>query len=182
MTASYNTIIVVGGSAGTHSILIAEPVSSVASRSIGFCRFRRLFRTTRSARISARRAASLLLGRSLISSAPRRSDKTGKTIKKATPLALLARELAGYWRAYRLAKSARTISAWSRLVRPPRLKARNRFSKSLMSVVPWPVHASKRVEHPIRYLGLGRLRLWLGLCRLPPIVDLLLAQHAADGL
>jgi hypothetical protein len=30
MTASYNTIIVVGGSAGTHSILIAEPVSSVA--------------------------------------------------------------------------------------------------------------------------------------------------------
>jgi hypothetical protein len=35
MTASYNTIIVVGGSAGTHSILIAEPVSSVASRSIG---------------------------------------------------------------------------------------------------------------------------------------------------
>jgi hypothetical protein len=33
MTASYNTIIVVGGSAGTHSILIEEPVSSVASRS-----------------------------------------------------------------------------------------------------------------------------------------------------
>jgi hypothetical protein len=39
---------------------------------------------------------------------------------------------------------------------------------------------TKRVERPIRYCGLGR-RLGLRLCRLPPIVDALLAQRFADG-
>jgi hypothetical protein len=57
------------------------------------------------------------------------------------------------------------------------------FSRSVTSVIPWPVHLSKRVIPGIAVRRrLGCLRLGLRLCRLPRIVDPLLTQRAADGL
>src|ERR1700758_900284 len=45
----------------------------------------------------------------------------------------------------------------------------------------FPIESAKRIK-PIIRERLSNLRLGLGLCRLPPLVDVPLAQRAADGL